>query len=71
MAPRPRLSWTAEDIAKLKEMAGSQKVEKIAADLGRTPGAVAVEASKLHISLRMGRRAGLRHKDVPAGSPEP
>ncbi len=52
-------------------MAGSQTVEKIAADLGRTPGAVAVEASKLQISLRMGRRAGLRHKDALVGSPEP
>jgi hypothetical protein len=51
--------WTAEDIEKLKSMAGKMPVREIAARLGRTQGATAVEASKLGISLRRPRRERL------------
>jgi len=53
--PDNRRVWTEGDIAKLKDMAGRIPREEIAAQLGRTVGATAVEASKLGLSLR--RRA--------------
>jgi hypothetical protein len=50
--PHNRRSWTDEDIAKLKDMAGKLALREIAAELGRTPGATAVVASRLKVSLR-------------------
>ena len=37
--PDNRRTWTEEDIAKLKEMAGKLALQEIAKELGRTPGA--------------------------------
>jgi hypothetical protein len=54
--PDSRRAWTEDDIARLKAMAGKVPAERIAADLGRTPGATAAEASKLGLSLRIKRR---------------
>ena len=48
MARRP---WSEDEIAKLRSMAGRFPCRKIATELGRSPGAVTVEASKLKISL--------------------
>ena len=56
--PDNRRVWTDDDIAKLKEMAGQISREEIAAQLGRSVGATAVEASKLKISLRTHRYFG-------------
>ena len=53
-----RRSWTADDIAKLNELAGKMTPKQIADAIGRTEGAVVVEASKLKVSLRTGRRTG-------------
>ena len=50
--PDNRRVWTEDDIAKLKSMAGKLALREIATELGRTPGATAVEASKLKVSLR-------------------
>lgn len=50
--PDNRRTWTEEDIAKLKDMAGKLALQEIAKELGRTPGATAVVASKLKVSLR-------------------
>ena len=50
-------AWTEDDIARLKAMAGKEPGVRIAAELGRTPGAVAVEASKLGFSLRTKHRS--------------
>ena len=47
-----RRPWSEEDIAELKSMAGTHPVIVIAAQLRRSPAAVAVEASKLGLSLR-------------------
>ena len=53
--PNRRLKhWTEDDIAKLKSLAGKLSTSEIAAELGRSLGATAVEASKLKISLRRG-----------------
>ena len=49
--PDNRRVWTEDDIAKLKDMAGRIPREEIAAQLGRTVGATAVEASKMGLSL--------------------
>ena len=46
---------TEDDIARLKAMAGKEPGVRIAQKLGRTLGAVAVEASKLRLSLRTRR----------------
>ena len=58
--PDNRRTWTEEDIAKLKALAGKLALRDIATQLGRTPGATAAEASKLKVSLRthpyLGRR---------------
>jgi len=58
--PRSRRVWKEDDIAKLKAMAGKLPSERIAAELGRSHGAVMMEACKLRVSLRTiprGRRA--------------
>ena len=53
--PETRRSWNENDVAKLKSMAGRLTARDIAAEMGRSPGAVQVEASKLGISLRRAR----------------
>jgi hypothetical protein len=57
-------SWTNGEIAKLKRMAGRIPRDQIAAKLGRTPAATAMEASKLGISLSLQSdiRRALRNK---------
>jgi hypothetical protein len=44
--------WTADDIAKLKNLAQKQTRKAIAAELGRSPSATAVKAHQLGISLK-------------------
>jgi hypothetical protein len=57
--------WTDEEIAKLRSLAGKIPVKDIAAGLGRTPRAIAVEACKLGISLRCpGPRLNSSHHDA-------
>ena len=56
-------AWTEDDIARLKTMAGKEPGVRIAQKLGRTLGAVAVEASKLGLSLRT-RRGGQSSEQV-------
>jgi hypothetical protein len=45
--------WTADDIAKLKDMAQKHPSSTIAAQLGRSVAATAVKAHELKLSLRM------------------
>jgi hypothetical protein len=61
--PESRRTWKADDIAKLKAMAGKEPGARIAAELGRTLGAVAVEASRQGLSLRT-RRGGQSSEQV-------
>jgi hypothetical protein len=49
--------WTAEDIAKLKNLAQKQRREVIAAELGRSPYATTVKAHQLALSLKMPAKA--------------
>ena len=52
--PNPRSwYWTADDIAKLKDMAQKHPTAAIAAELGRTSAAVSVKANELNLSLRI------------------
>jgi hypothetical protein len=51
----PYGKWTDDDIAKLKNLAGKVPARDIAAELGRTLGSLAVQASKLKIPLRRNR----------------
>ena len=44
--------WTANDIEKLRRLAGKFSAAEIAAELGRTRGSLAVKAHELKISLR-------------------
>lgn len=55
--PDSRRGWTEDDIAKLRNLAGKLPAKEIAAELGRSHGATAVEASKLGLSLRTQRRS--------------
>ena len=56
--------WTDEEIAKLRSLAGKISIKDIAAELGRTPRAIAVEACKLGLSLRCsGPRLNGRHHE--------
>jgi len=54
-------TWSEEDIAKLKSMAGRRPAKDIAVALGRSVEATVAAASKLNLSLRthfhFGRRA--------------
>ena len=43
--------WTEEENAKLRNLAGSKPLADVAAELGRTEGAVMAQASKLKVSL--------------------
>jgi hypothetical protein len=56
--PHSKPSWTEDDIAKLKSMAGKVPWEGIAAEPGRSRGALAVKACELGLSLRTKPRAG-------------
>jgi hypothetical protein len=47
--------WSDDQIAKLKSLAGKVPARDIAAELGRTQGALEVQASKLKIPLRCTR----------------
>ena len=51
--------WTEDDNAKLKSLAGTKSSAEVAAELGRTEGAVIVQASKLKVSMayKKSRRA--------------
>ena len=53
--PKSKRPWNEDDVAKLKAMAGKEPRELIAAVLGRTRGATAVQASKRGASLRIKR----------------
>jgi hypothetical protein len=55
--PKSKRRWNEDDIAELKAMAGKEPGERIAAELGRTRGAKAVQASKRGLSLRIKRRS--------------
>ena len=56
--PHSNRAWTEDDIAKLKSMAGKVLREGIAAELGRSRGALAIKSCELGISLRTKPRAG-------------
>jgi len=51
-----RNPWTEEENAKIKKLAGRMSASNIAIELGRTKAALVLQASKLKISLRTGRR---------------
>jgi hypothetical protein len=44
--------WTADDIAKLKNLAQKQRREDIAAELGRSLSATSLKAHQLGVSLK-------------------
>ena len=48
--------WTADDIAKLKNMAQKEPRANLAAQLGRSVGATSVKAHHLGISLKVPRQ---------------
>ena len=56
--PRSKRAWTEDEVAKLKAMAGKVAGERIAAELDRSVGALAVKACELGVSLRTKPRAG-------------
>ncbi len=60
-------AWTDDDIAKLKDLAGTMPVRQIADQLGRSRGATAVEACKLKLSLRLQKPSKSEERSVPRG----
>ena len=52
-----RRLWSEDEIAQLKSMAGRFPAKEIAAELGRSSGAIFVEASRLNIPLT--KRSGV------------
>jgi hypothetical protein len=48
--------WTADDVAKLKNLAQKHRAAEIAAQLGRSQSATAVKAHQLGLSLRVPER---------------
>ena len=55
--PNTRRPWSEDDIAKLRSMAGRFPAREIATELGRSPGAVVVEAS-------LARRSGIARSGI-------
>jgi hypothetical protein len=53
--------WTADDIAKLKNLAQTRRRADIAAELGRTPSATSVKAHQLGLSLKMSPKGAHRN----------
>jgi hypothetical protein len=51
-----RRGWTAEDIEKLRRLAGKRPPAEIATELGRTPGSLAVKAHEFKISLKVEKK---------------
>ena len=62
-----RRPWTDNEIAMLKSLAGKLSIEDIAVELGRSPGATAVKACNLGLSLRRPRTA--QKKNNASASP--
>jgi hypothetical protein len=52
MPKTTRKRWTAEDMAKLRNMAQKHPPAEIASQLGRSAGAINVKAHELKLSLR-------------------
>ena len=50
-----RRHWSADDVAKLRQLAGIHPRNAVAARLGRAPSALAVRAHQLKVSLRVAR----------------
>ena len=59
--------WTDDDVAKLKAMAQKFPTARIAADLGRSIGAIIVKAFELKLSLRIKRDENRTRDPDPAG----
>jgi hypothetical protein len=55
--------WTADDVTKLRQLAGKHPRNAIAAQLGRGPSALAFKAHQLKVSLRV-----VRNNEVPTFS---
>ena len=68
--PESRRAWKEDDIAKLKAMAGKVPGERIAAELGRTLGALAVKACELRLTLRTKHRGQRTEADADAATVE-
>ena len=65
--PETKRAWTEDERVKLRSMAGKIPSGQIAAELGRTNAALAVEACKLRLSLRT-RGRGQRAKPTESSS---
>jgi hypothetical protein len=58
-----RRRWTADDVTRLRQLAGKHPRNAIAAQLGRGPSALAVKAHLLRVSLRV-----VRNNEAPTVS---
>jgi hypothetical protein len=61
--------WTANEIEKLRRLAGKRSPAEIAAELSRTRGSLAVKAHELKISLRIKDTDAARPSAVESQSP--
>jgi hypothetical protein len=68
MSERYRLRWDADDLAKLKGMAGNFPTAHIAKELGRGISATIMKAHALRLSLRTNTRR-YRRDDPPRIKP--
>jgi hypothetical protein len=63
MAKSIHRRWTADDVTKLRQLAGKHPRNAIAAQLGRGPSALAVKAHHLKVSLKV-----VRNNEAPTFS---
>jgi hypothetical protein len=71
MARSIRRRWTADDVTKLRQLAGKHPRNAIAAQLGRGPSALAVKAHLLKVSLRVVRNCEApTFSDADPGPPD-
>ena len=68
MDERFRKPWTEEEMARLRNLAGSYTTAQIAQELGRGVPATIAKARELQISLRKKRKLGLKNQ---SNCPEP
>jgi hypothetical protein len=69
--PNPNFRrWTSDDISILKKLAQTHPMPQIAAQLGRSPSAVALKAHEMKLTLRM-HRYNAQEPNFPCVDPGP
>jgi hypothetical protein len=69
--PNPNFRrWTSDDISILKKLAQTHPAAQIAAQLGRSPSAIALKAYEMKLTLKM-HHSNIQEPNFPCVDPGP